>query len=284
VSLTSGVAVVGAGLIGSSVGLALRRRGVTVHLHDRDRSAAAFAAALGAGVDTVPASPPELVVAAVPPDQVADVVTDALHRWPHAVVTDVASVKVQPLRQLRARQIDLRRYVGSHPMAGSERSGAAAARADLFAHRPWAVTPHPDSSAQAVAVVEYLVELCEAEAVRVSPAAHDQAVAVVSHAPYLQAVLTAARLNGITDSDASLAGPALRDITRVAASDPALWAQILAANSEPVARVLAEISADLDEVLRSLAIEDAALRTATLERLLAQGVAGTERIPPQRSG
>jgi prephenate dehydrogenase len=281
--MTGAVAVVGAGLIGTSVGLALRRRGVTVHLSDRDRSAAAFAAALGAGVDAAPATPPELVVAAVPPDHVAAVVTAALRRWPLAVVTDVASVKVQPLRQLRARQINLRRYVGSHPMAGSERSGAAAARAELFADRPWAVTPHPDSTAQALAVVEDLVELCEAEAVRVTPAAHDQAVAMVSHAPYLQAVLTAARLNGIAASDALLAGPALRDITRVAASDPAMWAQILAANSEPVARVLAEISRDLDEVLRSLAIEDAAMRTATLERLLARGVAGTACISPQRS-
>jgi prephenate dehydrogenase len=282
--MTGGVAVVGAGLIGTSVGLALRQRGVTVHLSDRDRSAAACAAALGAGVDTAPGTPPELVVAAVPPDQVAQVVADSLQRWPLAVVTDVASVKMQPLRQLRARRIDLRRYVGSHPMAGSERSGAAAARAGLFADRPWAVTPHPYSTAAALAVVEHLVELCGAEAVRITPAEHDRAVAVVSHAPYLQAVLTAARLNRLPANEAALAGPALRDITRVAVSDPAMWAQILAANAEPVARVLADIWRDLDDLISSLAIEDAALRTTTLERLLAQGVAGTERIPPHRSG
>ena len=139
--------VVGAGLLGTSLGLALRQQGVEVELSDPSPTALALATDLGAGRAASPSvrSGIALVVVAAPPDVVADVVAAELAAAPTATVTDLASVKAGPLKALQDKGIDLSRYVGSHPMAGRERSGGVAARADLFAGRPWVVCPHPAS-------------------------------------------------------------------------------------------------------------------------------------------
>ena len=144
------VRVVGTGLLGASVGLGLRRHGVDVQLSDPSRTALALARDVGAGTPATPEDPePALVVVAAPPDVTADVVRAELAAHPAAVVTDVASVKGYVLAELRAAGADLRRYVGSHPMAGRERSGPAAAVPDLFLGRPWVIADsgvsHPDA-------------------------------------------------------------------------------------------------------------------------------------------
>ncbi len=146
------VLIVGTGLIGTSLALSLRRRGVVVWLGDRDPDAVEVAVSRGAG-EPFPvdfggesgAPEPGLVVVAVPPAVTASAVADALRRFPGAVVTDVASVKVPIHRALVAAGVDASRYVGGHPMAGREVSGPAAARADLIDDRPWVITPHPDA-------------------------------------------------------------------------------------------------------------------------------------------
>jgi prephenate dehydrogenase len=252
VDAISSVVIVGAGLIGASIGLALGRRDVAVHVQDIDPAAVRLAAQVGAGNATPPSTEPDLVVVAVPPDHLGQAVVDALGRWPGAVVTDVGSVKRAPLQQATQRCSDLRRYVGSHPMAGSEHAGARAASAALFDARVWAVVPHEQSDPAAIATVERLVLTCGATALRMTPAEHDLAAARVSHLPYLLAVLAAARLVGGPDSHLALAGQGLRDVTRVAGSPPALWGQILSANAEPVAALLREVRDDIDGVLETL--------------------------------
>ena len=187
------VLIVGTGLIGTSLALSLRRRGVTVWLGDRDPDAVAVAVARGAGqplpVGGVgaagdPGAPePGLVVVAVPPAVTAAVVADALRRFPGAVVTDVASVKVPIHRALVAAGVDASRYVGGHPMAGREVSGPAAARADLIDDRPWVITPHPGADAAAVDAVQELALSARALPIVMPAAEHDRAVAVVSHTP-----------------------------------------------------------------------------------------------------
>ena len=131
----------------------------------------------------------------MPPAAIAATVADALRRT-DAVVTDVGSVKAAPLEAVAAqvRAVELRRYVGSHPMAGSERSGPLAASAALFDGRPWAVTPHATADPDAVGLVEALVLECGAAPVLMDPADHDRAVARTSHLPHLAAVLVAGRL------------------------------------------------------------------------------------------
>ena len=278
------VLVVGCGLLGTSVGLALRARGVEVWLDDHNPEHLRTATGLGAGVPVTDPSGAALVVVAVPPDHLGSVVVDAL-RSTGAFVTDVGSVKSAPLDVVAAAvdPADLGRYVGSHPMAGSERSGPLAAAATLFDGRPWAVTPHGSASPAAVDAVTALVEACGAQAFTFTPEAHDEAVARTSHVPHLMAALVAGRLASAPAEHLALSGQGVRDVTRVAAGDPALWEQILTANSVAVTGLLHEVRADLDRLLEALEARDGEARP-TLSTLLASGVAGTAAIPGKHGG
>jgi prephenate dehydrogenase len=284
--LPGGVRIVGSGLLGTSLGLALRRRGVEVELADPSPTAVALAVDLGAGVAHLDGDRVGLVVVAAPPDVVAEVVGAELAEWPETVVTDLASVKSGPLKALQDKGIDLSRYVGSHPMAGRERSGAVAARADLFAGQPWVVCANPASSPDAVATVRALAVAVGGIVSELDATAHDTAVALVSHVPQVLASLAAARLSGAAPTALALSGQGLRDVTRIAASDPAMWTQILGANAAAVADVLQGVRADLDQALvalDALAAESegrpARGARATVADLVARGNAGQQRIP-----
>jgi prephenate dehydrogenase len=292
-ALPTTVRIVGTGLVGTSLGLALSRRGVEVRLSDPSPSALALAHDLGAGDpdahdpnadDREPGNDPEVVVVAAPPDVVAEVVAGELAAWPLAVVTDVASVKAGPLAQLRARRADVRRYVGGHPLAGRERSGAAAARADLFIGRPWVLTPTPECDPSATGQVRALAEAVGATVSVMAADEHDEAVAVVSHLPQVAASLVAARLRHLPPDAVALAGQGVRDVTRIAASDPLLWTQILAGNATSVTRSLRELRDDLDQVIDAVdalarADDPAEGARAVLARLVAAGNEGQAQIP-----
>lgn len=278
--LTGPVLVVGAGLLGASIGLAARRAGLTVWLSDVNPEHVRTASGLGAG-ETAPADGhPQLVVVAVPPANIADEVVRALESG--AMVTDVGSVKGQPLDQVaeRVEPATLARYVGSHPMAGSERSGPLAASSTLFDGRPWAVTAHPGSTPDAVRLVEELVSICGARLVELTPAEHDRAVARTSHLPHLLAVLAAGQLADAPDGHLALSGQGVRDVTRIAGGDPALWQQILHANAGAIAELLDTVRTQLDGVLDAVGSGD----VARLDTVLRRGVAGTRAIPGKHGG
>ncbi len=281
-ALTRGpVLVIGSGLLGTSIGLALRIRGVSVLLDDSSPTCLALAEDLGAGRRVGPDDAPALVVVATPPDVTGEVVAAALERYPTAMVTDVASVKGAVRADLEGA--DLRRYVGSHPMAGREKSGPISARADMFFGRPWVVVPDPESTGEALAAVRALAIDVGASATTMDAATHDRAVALVSHLPQLMSSLTAARLHAATPATLDLAGQGLRDVTRIAASEPDMWTQILAGNATQVAAVLADLRDDLGEVIDALT--DVGPGTwATLARTIAAGNAGAARIPGKHGG
>jgi prephenate dehydrogenase len=278
------VHVVGTGLIGTSLGLALTGHGDDVTLEDAIPTHAALARDLGAGrLASADDAAPDLVVVATPPDVTAACVADALERWPEAVVTDVASVKGAVVAGLRERGADLTRYCGSHPMAGRERSGAVSGRHDLFDGRAWVLTPTSETSARAAGTVAEVARAAGAAVRELPPDEHDRAVAAVSHVPQLAASLVAARLEDLDEPAVALAGQGLRDVTRIAASDVNLWTQILAGNATAVREVLGGLAADLDAVLGALgALEDgtdAPGARGTLARTIAAGNAGHARIP-----
>ena len=270
--------VIGTGLIGTSIALALCEQGVTVWLTDHDPAAARLAAELGAGKilpeplgavergeDAPEAAAPgqrpqaqegpwaDLAVLAVPPAAVASSLAAAqarrLARW----YTDVASVKALPLRQASELGCDLACFVPGHPLSGRERSGPAAARADLFLGRPWVICPGPLARPEAIVAVADLVRCCRGELVQADADEHDHWVALVSHAPHVVAAAMAAQLTDAPGGALGLAGQGLRDVTRIAAGDAGLWTQILAANAALVARVLADVAADLAAVAEALA-------------------------------
>jgi len=293
------VLVVGTGLIGTSVGLALRRRGVDVLLRDIDARRLAEAGEAGAGRPDVPARSPgpdlvdnhrppllawnedpvDLAVVAVPPAAVAGVLADLLDSGRATTVTDVASVKA-PIRDAVATHPARHTYVGGHPMAGREVSGPAGARPDLFRGRPWVVCPTPDSEPAAVERVTELAVLAGATPITLDPDDHDEAVALVSHVPHAVSALVAGRLGVAAQRHVRLAGPGVGDMTRIAASDPSLWTEILAANADAVSEVLREVRADLDTLLAAL--EQGA--TAQVGALLTRGVAGRARLPGKHGG
>jgi prephenate dehydrogenase len=270
------VVVIGTGLIGTSVALALRERGIEVSLADRDPASVRLATEIGAGTplrdDDARA---DIAVLAVPPAAVAATLLDAQKRDLARFYTDVASVKVRPLREAAELGCDLTGFVAGHPLAGRERSGPAAARGDLFLGRPWALCPTPETSPAATEAVRELATTCGAQTVVVDAPDHDHAVALVSHAPHVAASAIAARLGDASDVALGLAGQGVRDMTRIAAGDPGLWLGILGFNAGPVADVIDEIATDL-------AATAAALRDGThpaVTGLLERGVAGRRRLP-----
>lgn len=282
------LAIVGTGLIGTSIGLAMSRHGKTVHLLDRDTSGARTAAALGAGIAETPAGPVDLAVIAVPPRAVAEVLAEQRARGLARSYTDVASVKALPVREVDGSIPDASCYVGGHPMAGRERSGPLAARADLFEGRPWVLTPSPETSQTALNHALELVALCGAVPLVMDCDVHDRAVALISHAPHVMASLMAARLHHGPQEDLRLVGQGLRDATRIAGGDAHLWADILRSNAEPVARVLREVERDLAALLSALEdlAEEGRPRGPSMRRivdLLERGATGLHGIQPAAS-
>ncbi|MFD6286798.1 prephenate dehydrogenase [Streptomyces sp. NPDC060205] len=277
--------VIGTGLIGTSAALALTGRGVVVHLADHDPGQARTAAALGAGTDEEPAGPVDLAIIAAPPAHVAGALADAMRGGVARAYLDVASVKGGPRRELEALGLDLSAYIGSHPMAGREKSGPLAATADLFEGRPWVLTPTRETDTEVLNLALELVSFCRAVPVVMDADAHDRAVALVSHMPHLVSSMVAARLENAEEAAVRLCGQGIRDVTRIAASDPRMWIDILSANPGPVADLLADVSADLDETvqaLRALQSSDEAKRRAGtdgIQDVLRRGNAGQVRVP-----
>ncbi len=295
---TSGpVLIIGAGLLGTSLGVCLHRAGVSVFLSDISPTAERLAADLGAGevASSYEELHPTLIIVATPPDVAGTIVIDALGRFPDAVVTDVASVKVPIMDSVLTAAAHSggealsRRYVGSHPMAGRERSGAGAADSDLFASRPWVIVGHQDAAASSIRAVRDLAVDVGSIPIEMDADAHDQSVALVSHVPQLLSSLLAARLVHAPTSALGLAGQGLRDTTRIAASDPRLWTTILSENAGPVVKVLEHIESDIHNLVTHLKVAteycpNEGGSVAALHRVIVEGNRGVARIPGKHGG
>lgn len=273
------VRIVGAGLLGASLGLALRGKGVEVILDDASPSNLRLAVDYGAGRLPAPGDNPSIVVVCVPPDVTADAIQAALAAYPGAVVTDVASVKLEPYLTLRERGVDLTRYIGSHPMAGRERGGAISARADLFFGRPWVICRDGETPREDLALIEDLALDVGAVLSEMTPEEHDASVGLVSHLPQLVSSILAAQLVDAPEEAVQLAGQGLRDTTRLASSSPELWLQILASNATPVVQSLERMIASLGSVADALRDPDAAGARRAVADVMAAGNSGVARLP-----
>jgi len=254
--------VVGVGLIGGSIGMALRARGWHVSGVDRDEERVATAVSLGA-VDWAGWDPEaEVTFVATPVGHLADAVSEALAAAPNGLVTDVGSVKA-PLVTAVADD----RFVGGHPMAGSEQEGVEGADPDMFVDVTWVLTPTATTSGDILARVRSVVSSLGAEIVTLPPDRHDSIVAIVSHVPHL----TAAALMGIASVRSEehaavlrLAAGGFRDMTRVAAGHPGIWPDICAENATAIDGVLDDLVAALTAVRGEVAEGD---RAGLLRRL-----------------
>jgi prephenate dehydrogenase len=230
--------VVGTGLIGTSVGLAARAAGYDVALANRDPARLAVAVEVGAGEPWDGSSGVDLAVVGLPPVVLAAEIERLQRAGVATTITHVCSVQLQPQLEVEALIGAWGGFVGSHPIAGRERSGPHHATADLFQDRPWVVCPTDSSDAASAAAVEALATACGARVSRMPAADHDALLARLSHAPQLVASALAAALVGLEPEKVALAGSGLRDTTRIADSDPHLWAEIVAANPDGVRAAL----------------------------------------------
>jgi prephenate dehydrogenase len=246
--------VVGLGLIGGSLALALRGAGAEVLGVDPDPAALALARERGAiasgAADLAPVADADLVVVAVPLERVAEVAAAAARRMrPGAVLTDVGSVKAPLVAALHATLPAGARFVGGHPMAGNEGRGMAAADAALLRGRVFILTPTSRTAPEAVVVMEAVIERLGMRPVLLDPVQHDEFVAQVSHLPYL---LSLALDRAIADDARAVGGPTMQEMTRVARSPAAMWEEICRANRDAILRALDRFEAELAAVRRTL--------------------------------
>ena len=289
------VHVIGTGLIGTSVGLALAGE-AEVLLSDVSGDNLRRAVARGAGRAWDGHERADLALVCAPPAKTASLIADVLVSDLALNVSHVASQQSRVQAEVEAL-VDVRaqRMCGGHPLAGRERSGPEAATSRLFLDRPWVVCAGPSTTAEAAQAVVDLAVACGAVPVHASAEEHDAAVALVSHLPQVAASAVAARLDEEANrrdgfDPTRLAGPGVQDTTRIAASDPDLWVEVLTRNAAHVAPLVRALSADLaataDALDRlgqeALAPDDARQATLALRGLLERGRSGRERLPLKR--
>ncbi len=264
--MTRRAGLVGTGLIGASIGKALRGQGW--HVTGRDADPARATAAVDAGaIDVIGHDPDaEITFVAVPVGGVVDAARAALADG--GVVTDVGSVKSPVVESLPHS-----RFVGGHPMAGSEAQGVAGSRAELFQGASWVLTPTEATDPEAQALVHSVVRSMGADVVTLAPEDHDRLVATVSHVPHLTAVTLMGLAAQRAEEEAALlrlAAGGFRDMTRIAAGDTGIWLDICDDNRSAILDVLDDLIDRLGDMREVVALgDDAALR----DRLLAAQVA-----------
>lgn len=266
------VAIVGVGLLGGSLALAAKQRGVATQVVGIGRDATKLGDLVQRGlVDSATTDLAEgvaeadLVVVCTPVETVAATVNQLLPLvTPECLITDVGSTKQTIVEQVEATPAAGPTFVGSHPLAGDHRSGAEFARGDLFEGRVVVVTPSEQSPPEATDRVQQFWQACGARVVLMTAAEHDAALAATSHLPHLVASVLA----GSTPSEVlELAATGWRDTTRIAAADPALWRQIFASNRTQVLEALKNFETRLVGVREALANGD----DEQLEQQLAEG-------------
>ena len=269
------VRIVGAGLIGTSIGLALKAAGASVQFVDVDEKAQLLANDL---VKAGKFETPDLIIIATPPSAFKSAIEREATLNPEAILMDIGSVKIKPIVEVSTLEGLLYRFCGSHPMAGREVSGAVSARADLFLDRAWVITPTPETSVAAREMALEVIAACGGQAVEMSAKDHDERVALISHLPQTISSLMAAQLAGSSQEALALAGGGLRDTVRIAGSDPKLWSEILAANEAALMPLLISLQSDLAELI------SAPSGPAKWESLVTAGRVGKSAIPGKHGG
>ncbi|MBX3495507.1 MAG: prephenate/arogenate dehydrogenase family protein [Parvibaculum sp.] len=258
------VALIGLGLIGGSLGHAMKRRGLAGHVSGYARSAATRARALEIGfIDSAhetaaaAAADADLVIICTPVGALAEIAGGIEHALKKgAIVTDVGSVKVAVLRDVGPHIPDGVHFIPGHPIAGTEESGPDAGFAELFDGRWCILTPVPGTDPQAVEKLTEFWTACGSNVDIMEPRHHDLVLAIVSHLPHIIAyniVGTASDLETVTQSEViKYSASGFRDFTRLAASDPTMWRDVCLNNKEPILEMLARFSEDLTALQRAI--------------------------------
>lgn len=269
------VKVVGSGLIGTSIALALVQKGISVEMVDSDPSNQDLAQDLVGGQKVLD---PELVIFSLPTSALSVVIEREISLNPNSTFMDVGSVKSEVVLQVKRFPGLSTRFLPTHPMAGREMGGAGSARADLFQGRSWIVTPSEDLSQGSKELVLELISLLGASSIELSASDHDRAVAIISHLPQIAASLLAKQLTGTPSEWMELAGQGLRDTTRIASSDESLWKEIIYSNRSELQQLLINLQNDLESMIAALN------EPSKIAQLIAAGREGRALIPGKHGG
>lgn len=255
--------VIGTGLIGGSIALGLRAQGW--HVSGLDRDLAVLTAALDQGViDAIGDDPlASIIFICVPAAEVTRIAAHVLATHQEVIVTDVAGVKASIVDSL-----DDPRFIGGHPMAGSEQLGLSGARSDLFVGATWVVTPGPNTSPDRYSHLVSVIRDLGALALSLTATDHDRLVALVSHLPHLVAASLMNEASDAAESDAALlqlAAGGFRDMTRVAAGDPGIWPDVCVENADAITRGLDDLLQRLTTLRTAIANQDVTSLHAILE-------------------
>ena len=273
------VRIVGSGLIGTSIGLALVAQGIEVDMRDIDNRAELLARDL---VNSQEIADPEITILALPSSALAGALESEFSRNPASKFIDVGSVKTKPLLDVSTSSIPGSNFLATHPMAGREVGGAESARADLFQSRSWVYLPvnlaGVPVGSDLISAGLWLIKALGATPVAMEAREHDRAVALVSHLPQAVSSLLAAQLTSGDGSALALAGAGLRDTTRIAASSAPLWDEILTLNAAELLPLLINLQSDLGALIEALK------RGGSVSSFIEKGAQGRALIPGKHGG
>ena len=247
------IVLIGGGLIGGSISLALSRLNIEHYLIEQNPEVQKILEGNGSTFKPIDYLDINLVIVAVPPEVNGDVIESALARFTKALVIDTASIK-EPISKQLIDNNNKNRFIGTHPMAGKEQSGAAFADMNLFADRVWIVCPSDASGKHIEFLSEFLSHLGSI-VVQMEPSEHDRIISKISHLPQVLSSTLASLIDAHSDR-VDLAGQGFRDVTRIAKSNSELWSQILIGNSDNLALDLKGIIQQLSALLESLKNND----------------------------
>lgn len=278
---TMRVRIVGSGLIGTSLALALASNGYEIDLTDQDPEHERIARDLvGSSLSPSAASNPDIVVIATPVQHIFELLLAEFSRYPEAKFIDVGGLKTNLLLEV-ARIPGLNaKFLGTHPMAGRESGGPTNARADIFAGRAWIVTPSSQTSPELLSLGRELIESTGASIFELEPELHDEQIALISHLPQIISSILGGELVNHDPDELALAGAGLRDTTRLASSSAELWSHLLALNSHEVRPLLESFKQSIDKLIDCLNSGD----LDGIREILETGNRGRALIPGKHGG
>ena len=272
------VKIVGAGLIGTSIALRLKEKGLQVLISDLDPTNESMARDLiqetNHGTEESK-DPFDLVIIATPISSIAELIIEEARRNPESRLVDISGLMSKVVNEVESFPAISARFVSCHPMSGREVSGPEKARADLFEGRAWIITKTTNSDELSICLAKELGELLGSTNYEMAATEHDDAIAAISHLPQVLSSLLGSSLLELPEEYLNLAGQGLRDVSRLADSNPNVWTQLLLDNADQLAPKIHSLSVELNQLVTALKASDSEM----ISKFISDGSKGRSRIP-----
>jgi len=272
------VKIVGAGLIGTSIALRLKERGIDVSISDLDATNESIARDLIREKNSFndgAESALDLIIIATPILSITGLILESARRYPDSRIVDISGLMSKVVNEVESFPEIATRFVSCHPMAGREVSGPDKARADLFEGRAWVITSTSKSDGLSIQFAKELGELLGSTNYEMPASEHDEAIAAISHLPQVLSSLIGASLLELPEDFLNLAGQGLRDVSRLADSNPKVWTELLLENADKLAPKIETLSLELNRLIVALKKGD----SEAISKFITDGSKGRSKIP-----